>query len=478
MSSSLHRVFEFGRFRLSEEEKCLWSGDQPVSLTPKAIDTLITLVRRNGHIVTRDELLETVWSDSFVEEHNINVCISMLRKALGRSPTGDSLIETVPRRGYRFKADVRCTVDEAEGDILVVERRRRSITTVEREVFTSPSVRSKYRPAIYTGLAVVVASVLLAGYYLGSQASQTPVARNAAAMEDYQAARQELRKRNVAESLRLFENAVRIDADFAEAWAGLAVCHAMLDTPAPQAEAAVSRAFEIAPDLTEAHAAKGFISFFHQWDWAAAENSLRRAISLDAKNVLAHEWLGLLLAARGDPKAAITEMKAALELDVTNLPVNNDLCQLFYLDRQYVEANVQCVKVIAADKTFRPVYENFFAAEAMRGSIDGAADALMVTLGKYPDAVAAIDESRRERSLKPYVEHQQKHLKTNATADYPAWDLAKLYALVGRRTEALEQLERAVEMRNLNAVFIKADPVFDGLRDEPRYQALIAKMNL
>lgn len=474
MSSSLQRVFEFGNFRLSEGEKCLWYGERPVSLTPRAIETLIALVRRNGHIVTRDELLETVWSDSFVEEHNINVCISMLRKALG-----SSFIETVPRRGYRFKADVKCAVDDAEeGDILVVERRRRSTTTVESELLAPPAVRSAYKPMIYVGLAVSLVVVLFAGFYFGSRASHTSLTRNAAAMEDYLAARQELRKRNVAESLRLFENAVRVESTFAEAWAGLAICHAMMDSPSPQAEASAHQAIELAPDLADAHAAMGFINFFHRWDWAAAESSFRRAISLDAKNVLAHEWLALLIAARGDQKAAIDEMKAALELDVTNLPVNNDLCQLFYFDRRFVEANVQCVKVMAADKEFRPVYDNFFAAEAVRGSIDGATYALSATLGKYPDAAAAIAESKRQGSLRPFLDHHKKHLLANKTGDYPAWDLARLYAIVDRRDDAIRQLERAVEMRNFNVVFIKADPALDSLRDDPRYRALLERMNL
>ena len=79
----------------------------PTPLTPKAFETLHTLLRHSGRIVSKEQLLQAVWPDSFVEENNLTVAISSLRKALGERPRGAQYIETVQRLGYRFIGDLR-----------------------------------------------------------------------------------------------------------------------------------------------------------------------------------------------------------------------------------------------------------------------------------------------------------------------------------------------------------------------------------
>ena len=95
-------LYHFGEFRLDPQERLLLRGEQPLSLTPKALDTLIVLVENSRHIVTKDELMSRVWPDIYVEETNLAQHISMLRKVLGERPDGGQYIETVPKRGYRF----------------------------------------------------------------------------------------------------------------------------------------------------------------------------------------------------------------------------------------------------------------------------------------------------------------------------------------------------------------------------------------
>jgi TolB-like protein/DNA-binding winged helix-turn-helix (wHTH) protein len=106
-------IYEFGRFRLSTSEKRLLRDGSPVSLTPKAFDMLAVLVENRGRLLEKSELLERVWPDSFVEEANLSVKMSELRKALGEGPNDHHYIETVPRRGYRFVADVKVVDDAA-----------------------------------------------------------------------------------------------------------------------------------------------------------------------------------------------------------------------------------------------------------------------------------------------------------------------------------------------------------------------------
>jgi Tol biopolymer transport system component/DNA-binding winged helix-turn-helix (wHTH) protein len=100
------RCFNFGNFTLDVEKRLLLRDGEPVPLTPKAFDTLALLVRRSGHVVSKDELLEEIWADAFVEESTIAQNVFTLRKALGQNPAEKQFIETVPKHGYRFIADV------------------------------------------------------------------------------------------------------------------------------------------------------------------------------------------------------------------------------------------------------------------------------------------------------------------------------------------------------------------------------------
>jgi DNA-binding winged helix-turn-helix (wHTH) protein/TolB-like protein/Flp pilus assembly protein TadD len=105
-------VFVFGPFRLEPAERRLTKGGEPVHLTPKALELLVALATRPGRLVTKEELINEVWPDTFVEEGNLAVNMTRLRQALN-DESGQEYVETVPKRGYRFVATVREIVDEA-----------------------------------------------------------------------------------------------------------------------------------------------------------------------------------------------------------------------------------------------------------------------------------------------------------------------------------------------------------------------------
>ena len=107
MSAQAKVIFEFGSFRLNPAERLLLRDQASVHLPPKAFDALLVLVENRGHLLEKDELLRRVWPDTFVEESNLAQHISLLRKALQDGEDGPRYIETVPRRGYRFIAEVR-----------------------------------------------------------------------------------------------------------------------------------------------------------------------------------------------------------------------------------------------------------------------------------------------------------------------------------------------------------------------------------
>jgi DNA-binding winged helix-turn-helix (wHTH) protein/pimeloyl-ACP methyl ester carboxylesterase len=107
MATDDAKVYEFGDFRLDVGERRLLRDGQAVSLTAKAFETLRVLLERPGRLVTKDELMQHLWPDTVVEENNLTQHVSALRRALGEQRPGLGFIETVPRVGYRFLADVR-----------------------------------------------------------------------------------------------------------------------------------------------------------------------------------------------------------------------------------------------------------------------------------------------------------------------------------------------------------------------------------
>ena len=99
-------LWEFGPYRLDPNARVLFRDREIVPLTPKVLDTLVVLVERAGQLVSKEELLRSVWPDSFVEESNLAQNIAVLRKMLGKSMDDGPFIETISKRGYRFVAPV------------------------------------------------------------------------------------------------------------------------------------------------------------------------------------------------------------------------------------------------------------------------------------------------------------------------------------------------------------------------------------
>ncbi|HKC63130.1 MAG TPA: tetratricopeptide repeat protein [Pyrinomonadaceae bacterium] len=124
MSEREFQIYEFGRFRLDVGNRILLSGDRSIHLTEKVFNILLLLVERSGHLVTKEELMEQVWPDSVVEENNLTVSMSALRKALSERHEESRYIETVSKRGYRFIAAVQKTIDPG----IVSDRQQESET--------------------------------------------------------------------------------------------------------------------------------------------------------------------------------------------------------------------------------------------------------------------------------------------------------------------------------------------------------------
>lgn len=176
-------VYRFGAFRLDAAERRLWCEDAPVSLTPKQFDLLFYFVENAGRVAKKNELLDAVWADTYIEESTLARNVSWLRNKLGECADGEPFIETVSKLGYRFTAQV--TRAENDGNPLIVEeqtfqyfRGEETITfeddeTVrqtddEKKLVRVPSIPSSHRRTVAPSLFLFAAVTLVALVGIGS----------------------------------------------------------------------------------------------------------------------------------------------------------------------------------------------------------------------------------------------------------------------------------------------------------------------
>ena len=287
-------TFDFAGFTLLPRERLLLDGASAVPLTGRAFDLLVALVRRAGSLAHKDELLDEVWAGLTVEEVNLSVNISLLRKALGQRRPGERMIETVAKTGYRFVCPVRPRLGAPSYPTPL------DAPSGQGRAPASPQARRAY----------------LEGRYDWNRRSEE----------------------GLTAAIASFRRAVAEDPDFALAYAGLADCYAALDylshrAPAesfPMARGYAEMALERDPTLAEPHASLAYVKFYFDWDWAAADAAYRTALARQPEWAAAHQWYSILLLAVGRPHAAIAEIMTACEREPLSLSINTDLGFHYY----------------------------------------------------------------------------------------------------------------------------------------------------
>ena len=172
--------YHFDAFQVDVAERRLTRGDEVVPLTPKVFDTLLVLLENRGHMLDKDQLMQRLWPDTFVEESSLAQNIFQLRKALGEGRSATQYVETIPKRGYRFCANVLAlpsdTIDE-----LVVKRHSETTIVIEQETQTEsiePQLQRSHSafglraPAWQFALAGI--SILIAAVVIGNFLWQQP----------------------------------------------------------------------------------------------------------------------------------------------------------------------------------------------------------------------------------------------------------------------------------------------------------------
>lgn len=167
MSPETLQLYDFGDFRLDRSQKILLRNGEPVPLTPKVFDTLEILVENSGRLLKKDELLQLLWQDRFVEESNLTSNIKMLRKALGDEAARPRFIETVQRRGYRFIADVREASNEDAANNGSARRHSRD---------PAASSAPGFRNLVVAAIIMLVAGIGFSGYWVAKNATAVAAA--------------------------------------------------------------------------------------------------------------------------------------------------------------------------------------------------------------------------------------------------------------------------------------------------------------
>jgi DNA-binding winged helix-turn-helix (wHTH) protein/TolB-like protein/Flp pilus assembly protein TadD len=290
------------------------------------------------------------------------------------------------------------------------------------------------------------------------------------------------------EAQRLFRNAIEKDPGFALAYAGLADS-LIFSYSTGDTSAAFDRALELDPTLAEAHATKGFFEAIHNWRWQAAEAEFKRAIELNPGYATSHHWYATLLGIEGRNEEAKAEMRRALEIDPLSYNFLADLGQILYFNHEYDLAKGYCQKALEVYPGFG--YAHTYLSEiylltheddaAIQETVMGMADLGVAGTesasgrGSRERSFESIADSAKRAGLKDFLESVVSAHPTEANMYYGR---ARAYVLLGDKEKALDNLEKGFELRAFMMPWVKANPIFDSLRMEPRYQDLLRRMGL
>jgi len=294
------------------------------------------------------------------------------------------------------------------------------------------------------------------------------------------------------ESIGLFQQAVKLDPNFALAFVGIAEANTSIPSYpyaspaecAPKAKAAVARALELDPELPEAHAVMGWITAFFDWDYPRAESEFKKALELDPNLAVSHYRYGwTFLSPLGRHEEAIAEMKKAMELEPLSIQQGANYASVLMYAGRLDEALVQARKTYELDKTHIGSQHWLCHALNANGRWDEAiALVLSIKAARSIDTgtltgclgYAYAKTGQREKALE-VIAHSKETEKTKYIMNY--W-VAVQYAGLGDKDAAFAELEKSYKNRDWFLPRLKTDPFMEPLRGDPRYHDLLKRLNL
>jgi serine/threonine-protein kinase len=293
---------------------------------------------------------------------------------------------------------------------------------------------------------------------------------------------------SLRQSIALFREAQRRDSGYALAYAGEADAYNVLGwwadlAPAvafPAAKGAAERAVALDPDLAEGYASQAFARLYYDWDWTTAEADFRRSIALNPKYPIARQWYSQHLISCGRSDEAHGQIRLAAELDPLSLIIKSTVSLIAYYAGRFEDSVVNAKRMIENDPNF-----------AIAHRILGRA---LLQLGQYDEGIAELQKAMELSAFSIMLAAEMAHgharagnraaalhiladLRRKAAERYvSAYDLAGIHMGLEDRASTLDALEHACAERSSHMIFLGVDPVFHGLRNEPRFQAVLARV--
>ena len=284
-----------------------------------------------------------------------------------------------------------------------------------------------------------------------------------------------------------FRQAIRQDADYALAYAGLADAYSLRSSSVPpkeafpQAEVAALTAVTKDPSLAEAHAALALTKLHYDWDWTETEKEYKRAIELNPKYGTAHSMYAVYLIVMERFDESYQEMRRAQELDPTSIPIALGPARPLYAAGKYDEAIEVYRNALKMDSNSLPAHYGLGLCYEQQGKVSQAL-AEYLKGPPFPDDAGAIstlghayalagEPAKAELALKKLSEMARKRYVTPC-------DVSTVYAGLRNTERVFENLQKCYDDKAWQIIFVKSDPVFKPYRNDPRFATIIKNLKL
>jgi len=434
-------------------------------LAPQPALVLGLLLEHAGELVTRDFLHKRIWPDRIVDfDKNLNFCIRQVRAALGDRASSPVFIESLPRRGYRFKLPVRVLESpHAHGVHPASQRSRHKAMIV----------------AALGGLALVAAGAVVLNGGGTAQSGPPERAREAAEMGGYLLTRRQ--GDDLERSIEFFREAIAISPDYGRAFAGLGSAYLEL-ARVEEGKRALLRSLELDPQQWLPHLRLALRAQYVEYEWAAAAGHFRAALERAPDQVVVQHTYAWHRAVSGDPNGALNHMGKALELDPVSPRVNGDVGRLFYLTGHYEEAIAQCKRTleITPDRLQAEICI-ISALVEKNAALEARQEAMKVLRLRDapPDVVSAVGGGDPGEGLAAFWRWAANELAEHAARGQGSYvHAAAAWMRAGEPERALQQLDSALAVHCPVLLQIDLDPAFEPLRSEPGFLQLRQRIGL
>jgi len=286
-------------------------------------------------------------------------------------------------------------------------------------------------------------------------------------------------------AVEIFEEAVRLDPNYAQAWAGKAHAHRTIGNLGRSVNTqeqyqksieAINKALALDANLADAHSVLCQNKMLYEYDFDGAERECKRAVELDPNSALAHQIYSRYLLGRGHFDEAIAEIKTAIDIEPTSLFSQRNLGSSLYSARRYEEAAAQLKRVIAMEPNFTGTYPFLWQSLEMQGNYAEAFEWFMKA-----QAIQKADEETVQSFKNAYQTSGWQGVLLEQVRRFEDGNLvyfhgAGLNAKAGNKDKSFEYLEKSYQRREFWMSMLKVDPSLDSLRDDPRFDELVKRV--